>query len=177
MVPLRSLGRTITALSYEGTSAVLIRRLKFEGRRDGRALLLEHLRARIEGLRFDAIVPVPRHWRRIREQGCDPVHDLARGLARVTGVPLRVGFLLRTRSTPPQTELRGAERRRSAAGTFGARKGALRGRSVLLLDDVTTTGATLRAAAGALRRDAGARRVVRVAVAGTPPDPGALSAG
>ena len=177
MVRLRSLGRTITALSYEGTSAVLIRRLKFEGRRDGRALLLEHLRERVEELLFDAIVPVPRHWRRIREQGCDPVHDLARGLALATGVSLRAGFLVRTRLTQPQTELRGAERRRSAAGTFGARSDALRGQSVLLLDDVTTTGATLRAAAGALRRDAGARRVVQVAVAGTPPGLGAVTAG
>jgi predicted amidophosphoribosyltransferase len=113
-------------------------------------------------------VPLPRHWRRIRAQGCDPVHDLGRVVSRATGRPLWGGCLRRTRLTRPQTELSPPERRRNPRGSFRAPGSSARGRIVLLLDDVTTTGATLRAAAQALRQQGGARRVLRVAVAGTP---------
>lgn len=168
LVPLRAQGRTRTVFSYETTAAELIRRLKFEGRRDGLPILVAGLAARVSELEFASVVPVPRHWRRIRKEGCDPVWDLARGLAHATERPLRAAILRRPRPVPPQTELDPAARRRNAAGSFRARPGALRGGTVLLLDDVTTTGATLRAAAAELRSRAGARRVIRLAVAGTP---------
>jgi ComF family protein len=158
----------ITAAAYEGTVAELIRRLKFEGRRDGIPVLTGLVAERVAGLRFEGIVPVPRHWRRIRDQGCDPVHDLARMLSHTTGRPVWEGCLRRSRLTRPQTDLSPPERRRNPSGSFRARGAALNGRTVLLFDDVTTTGATLHAAARALRRQGAARRVLRVAVAGTP---------
>jgi len=124
-----------TAIAYEGAGLELVRRFKFEHRHDARELLVHWLAERARALRFDAIVPLPRHPARVRSEGADPVHELARGLARATGVAL-----------------------------FG---GALRGRRVLLLDDVATTGATLAEAARTLRR-AGATRIALAAVAGTP---------
>lgn len=168
LVRLPALGRTFSALAYEGAAAVLIRRLKFEGRRDGIPLLARALVDRLGGLEFEGIVPVPRHWSRIREQGCDPVYDLARAVGRSIGRPVLARALGRRRPVPPQIGLPPAERRRSPVGSFRARAGAVRGQSVLLLDDVVTTGATLAAAARELRRAGGARRVLRVAATARP---------
>jgi len=169
LTPLARLGAAHTALAYRGAALLLLRRFKYEGRRDALAVLLEPLVARLCALEVDAIVPVPRHPERVRELRADPVHLLARSAARRIGVPLRDDVLRRTRPTPPQTSLALEERRRSPRGSFAARPGALHGRSVLLLDDVTTSGATLEAAARALRLDAGARRVECAALAGTLP--------
>lgn len=157
-----------TALAYEGTAALLLRRYKFDARGDALPILLEPLVERVRELRFDAVVSVPRHRRRIREQGADPVYDLGRALARACARPHHGRVLTRTRATPPQTDLSTEARRRNVRDSFAARPAALRGRSVLLLDDITTTGATLLEAARALRR-ARPRRVFRVALAATPP--------
>ncbi len=156
------------ALRYEGSAAQLLRRLKFEQRRDALRVLIEPLVAATSGLRADTLVAVPRHPERLREQACDPVHDLARALARRSGRRYARNVLSRSRATPPQTDLPRAERHRNVRGSFRARAAALRGRRVLLLDDVTTTGATLREAAAELRRTADPRSVVPFALAGTP---------
>jgi len=158
-----------TAIAYEGAGLELVRRFKFEGRRDARELLVAWLAARAESLRFDAIVPLPRHVERVRSEGCDPVHELARELARESGARLVSHALRRVRRTPPQTGLSVAARRANVARSFRADPGRLAGRSVLLLDDVATTGATLAEAARALRRTSGAKRIMLAAVAGTPP--------
>jgi predicted amidophosphoribosyltransferase len=123
----------------------------------------------VRGLAFDAIVPLPRHAARVGQEGCDPAHALAVGLARDLGSRVRERALWRARLTPPQTGLSQAARRRNVAGSFAARPGALAGLRVLLLDDVATTGATLAEAAHTLRQCSGARRIVPAAVAGTPP--------
>jgi len=157
-----------TAVAYEGTGLELVRRFKFEQRRDAFWVLSAWLAARVAELAFDAIVALPRHPARVRSEGCDPVHALARALARSRGTPLVRGALQRARLTPPQTGLSVAGRRANVAGSFAAMRGALAGRRVLLLDDVATTGATLTEAAGVLRRDSGAKRVLLAAVAGTP---------
>ncbi|HXX47666.1 MAG TPA: phosphoribosyltransferase family protein [Myxococcota bacterium] len=155
-----------TAIAYEGTGLELLRRFKFEHRHDARELLLHWLVERLQSVRFDAIVPLPRHLARVRSEGADPVHELARGLARATGARLCGRALWRAHATPPQTGLSLAARRANVAGSFAARAGALRGRRVLLLDDVATTGATLAEAARTLRR-AGATRIALAAAAGT----------
>ncbi len=156
-----------TAIAYEGTGLELVRRFKFDGRRDARELLVAWLVARVRALAFDAIVPLPRHVARVRSEGCDPVHELARQLARHTGAPLVERALRRARPTPPQTGLSIAARRANVAGSFAADPSRLAGRRVLLLDDVATTGATLAEAARVLRRG-GAKRITLAAVAGTP---------
>ena len=82
--------------------------------------------------------------------------------------------LWRAHPVRPQTGLSPAERRANVRGSFAAARGALRGRRVLLLDDVATTGATLREAARVLRTRAGARAIVLAAAAGTPAGPAEL---
>jgi ComF family protein len=166
--PLERLGEVATAIAYEGSGGELLRRFKYDGRRDALEVLLEPLAARVAGLRFDLIVPVPRHPRRIRELGRDPVYELARRLGRRLGRRLDGGVLRRARPTRPQTELAPAERQANVSGSFAARRASVLGRRVLLLDDVVTTGATL-AEAGRTLAHAGARQVLRAALAGTPP--------
>jgi len=156
-----------TAIAYDETGMKLVRRFKFEGRLDALDVLVVRLAERVRGLRFDAIVPIPRHVARVRSEGSDPVFTLARALARSTGVPVVRGALVRARATPPQTGLSVAARRANVAESFRARPGALAGRRVLLLDDVATTGATLIEAARALRATSGARRITLAALAGT----------
>lgn len=161
-------------LTYRGATLDLIRRLKFEARSDGLPVLMSLLVARARrlprSLRGAIVVPVPRHRSRIREHRCDPVHALAKRLARALGRPLVSRALVRTRATRPQTELTRRDRLLGPAGSFAGIPNAGRQRPVLLLDDVVTTGATLRAASQALR-EAGARRVIPLALAAAP-EPG-----
>jgi len=105
-----------------------------------------------------ALVPVPLHRARLRRRGYDQALELARPLARALGLPLRVDLLRRVRDTAAQSELDAAMRRRNLRDAFAAPAGAALPMHVVLVDDVMTTGATLHAAAIALRR-AGVRRV------------------
>ena len=164
---MRALGAVRTGVAYEGVGRRLVRRFKFDGRGDALAVLLPYLLDRVEPLPAQAVVGVPRHRRRVRETGADPVHDLARRVARARGLPHWRAALVRSRPTPTQSGLSPAERRRNVAGAFSAGHPGLAGARVLLLDDVATTGATLAEAAAALRA-AGARRVWLAALAGTP---------
>jgi predicted amidophosphoribosyltransferase len=170
LVPLPHLGEVHTAVAYEATGLRLLRRLKFEGRRDGLETLAGLLAARIAPLRADVVVPLPPHRTRLRELGADPVHALARAAARLCGVRLAAGALVRTRATEPQKALPPDARRRNLADSFAARGHALAGARVVLIDDITTTGATLREGASALRADSGAAGVLLAAVAGTLPE-------
>jgi ComF family protein len=172
LVPLPRLGQVHTAVAYEATGLRLLRRLKFEGRRDGVATLAGLLAVRLAPLHVDAVVPVPPHPARLRELGSDPVFALARAAARACGVALASRALVRTRRTEPQKVLSPDARRRNLAESFRARPRALAGARVALVDDITTTGATLREAAAALRDASGARAVLLAAVAGTLPERG-----
>lgn len=114
----------------------------------------------LEGLagtgRPQALVPLPLHPSRLRRRGYDQALELARPLARGLLLPLDAARLERTRATAPQSELDAAARRRNLRDAFRARAGAAP--HVVLVDDVMTTGATVHAAALALRR-AGCARV------------------
>jgi predicted amidophosphoribosyltransferase len=104
-----------------------------------------------QGGGVDLLVPVPAHPTRVRERGYDVTETWARGLATSEGVPWARG-LSRVRATPPQA---GADRSRRLANVQGAfaagpEASAVRGRRVALVDDVVTTGATVRAAATVL---------------------------
>ena len=120
-------------------------------------------------LSADLVVPVPLHpWRRLR-RGYNQAELVARPLAALLALPY-AGALARRRPTRTQARLPRHRRRANVEGAFRVRRRhrrRLAGRRVLLVDDVATTGATLDAAARALRR-AGAASVVAVAVARTP---------
>ena len=98
----------------------------------------------------DCVVPVPLHWRREHQRGFNQAREIARHL----GPPV-VCALVRRRETRPQVELAADRRKANVAGAFAARRAwfrddEIRGKNVLLVDDVSTTGATLEACAHVL---------------------------
>lgn len=105
----------------------------------------------------DLIVPVPLHPARLAERGFNQSLEIARALARVTQRPLAADGLRRTRATRAQVGLPLRERRANLLGAFAAARG-LGGLGLAVVDDVMTSGSTLREIAGALRR-AGAGRI------------------
>jgi len=118
----------------------------------------------------DWIVPVPLTAGRVAERGHHPPWELVKALHRRLPRPLCADALVRLRDGPTQHRLGRAERLTNLRGAFAVpprRRNALAGRRVLLVDDVVTTGATLQAAALALR-EAGVARVDALVLARTP---------
>jgi ComF family protein len=101
---------------------------------------------------IDLVAPIPLHPKRLRARGFNQAARLAEPVAAALGVPLARALLSRSRDTPSQTTLDRDRRAENVADAFAVRDpDAARGRSVLLVDDVCTTGATMRAAFAALR--------------------------
>ena len=125
----------------------------------GRLLSLLMLEACADAAYPAALVPVPLHRARLRQRGYDQALELARPLARQLRIPLRTELLRRARNTAPQSRQQHAsERHANLRGAFAATRGIAMPAHVALVDDVMTTGATLRAAAQALH-EAGVERV------------------
>jgi ComF family protein len=93
-----------------------------------------------------AVVPVPLHEQRLAERGYNQAQLLAESFCRVVGLPVQPAWLERIRETRQQVGLGPSERRANVAGAFAATS-AVAGQCLLLIDDVYTTGATLRACA------------------------------
>ncbi len=117
---------------------------------------------------FDALVPVPVHAVRRRERGYNQAEIIASGLAASTTVPVWPKALSRRRATRSQTRLSKGERGRNLDGAFSAAPGLVRGKRLLLIDDVYTTGATTEACAASLLA-AGAAEVAVFALARVEP--------
>lgn len=142
-------------LRYEGVGKRVVHALKYGGYlRVVEKLMVPMMQEVITG-DFDIVVPVPLHRSRLRRRGFNQAELMARGLAEKIKAPVSAR-LEAVRRTRDQVELSAAGRRANVEGAFRMRS-AVRGRA-LLVDDVFTTGATLSACAGALRR-AGAGEV------------------
>ena len=156
-----------TLMEYQNTAVQdLIRSLKYDG--SGHAahlaatLLADYLREEIDSQRTFSqknilIVPVPLHKSRARERGFNQIEIVARALPRefLDGTLSRLGehLLERTRETKQQTRLSRSERLSNVAGAFALAEGAdVKKSHIFLIDDVTTTGATLANAATPLRK-------------------------
>ncbi|RKR06431.1 ComF family protein [Kushneria sinocarnis] len=152
---------------YEGDIAAALQRFKFQADRRAGHLLAALMDEGLNTLKFEApaeiLMPVPLHADRARERGFDQTAWLARQLAARRGWQL-LGAQ-RVRATPSQRDLDRRARRRNVAGAFRVPRALPE--TVILLDDVMTTGATLASLAGACR-DAGVRHVSVLAVARTP---------
>lgn len=112
----------------------------------------------------DLLVPVPLHSRRLRSRGYNQSALLARELGKLTGLAVDERLVFRTRNTPPQVHAASREQRRSNVEDSFRCDSGLSGESVILVDDVATTGSTLSACAASLK-DAGAASVWGLTVA------------
>jgi len=149
----------IAAGVFAGPLREAVHRLKYSGQTAGAPALAELLRPRLTlGVGDWLLVPVALHPARLRERGYNQSAVLARALASDRPEHLAEGALRRVRRTDAQARLSQSERARNVDGAFRADSRICAGREILLIDDVCTTGATLRAAAEALR-DAGATTV------------------
>lgn len=164
--------RLLALWSYRPPLDAVVQGLKF-GRLDylGRhlaAALAKGFGDRLAG--FDGIVPVPLHWRRHLARGYNQAERIARPLADRLGLPCAL-VLSRRRATPPQSLLGKTDRLANLRRAFRVpRPARVRGLRILLVDDVATTGATLDAAASALKK-AGAAAVTALVTGRTPLEP------
>ena len=109
----------------------------------------------------DALVPVPLHWTRLFQRRFNQSAELARAIAKRLKLPVIDDALVRVRATPPQVGLARDERAKNVHGAFAVEKAfrpKVKGKRIVLIDDVLTTGATANACARVLRR-AGATRI------------------
>ncbi|HVT12698.1 MAG TPA: phosphoribosyltransferase family protein [Fimbriimonadaceae bacterium] len=140
-----------------------MRRLKYS-----RATALAHPMAEMmtEGLErlglqhYDLLVPIPIHWSRRCQRGFNQSELLAEYLPRTCK-----SALFRVKRTKPQARLSREERMHNLAGAFRANRSVVEGKSILLVDDVLTSGQTARECAKALA-DAGATDIAVLAFAG-----------
>lgn len=136
--------------AYDGTLRAIVHALKYDGRRSLAVALARLMRERgcavLDGA--DAVVPIPLHAARRRERGFNQAADLASHLR----LPV-IAALRRIRPTAVQASLPAARRHGNVRGAFAVTPlvETVQGRTVVLVDDVSTTGATLEAGARALK--------------------------
>ena len=146
------------AVAYGDVARRLALALKYGGRA-GLAETMALPMARLLPADADRLVPVPLHRWRLWRRGYNQAALIAQAVGRIADVPVTVDALVRTRHTPVLRGLSGRERRAAVARAFAVRDGAeLGGKSVVLVDDVHTSGATADACTRALLA-AGARSV------------------
>ena len=152
--------RAVALFRYVHPMDVLVQRLKFDGKLYAARLLGELMADGVASRAIDlpeAILPVPLHPARLRQRGFNQAVALSRILARRLRRPVVSGGCRRVKATAAQTGLDAQQRRRNLQGAFELRQGVSL-THVALVDDVMSTGATLRAMAQVLRR-AGVRRI------------------
>ncbi len=158
----RNVSRSRAIGAYEGSLRAIVHALKYDGRRSVAkplaALLAHHGADLLNGA--DLVVPVPLHRSRRRLRGFNQAAEIARHLRVPTAHALR-----RVRATCSQTDLPAAKRHANVRDAFApVRRVAVQDRIVVVVDDVSTTGATLEACARVLRAE-GAREVRALTVA------------
>jgi ComF family protein len=159
---LRHISQLIAPYRFVGTAGCLVRRFKLggdaaAGRWLARAMADAYRACGAAGRPL--VLSVPLHRVRRRRRGFDQAAWLALGIAKRLGLRTATGVLVRTRATRPQGDAFVLSRTANVRGAFAVRGPEfIRGRSLLLIDDVFTTGATARACAKSLK-DAGARSV------------------
>lgn len=151
---------------YEGVLGRAMRRLKYKSDVGLGEALAKYLidACQRSDWQVDLITAVPIGAQRKRERGYNQVGLLARPLSYAVSVPYQPGALQKCRDIRTQVGLNLQERIQNVEGAFLAQPPLVRGKSVLVIDDVTTTGATIRACAQALRR-AGATAVYGLTLA------------
>lgn len=157
-----------SAFAYDEASKNLILNFKFRDKTENARFLAQTMYVAGEDIfkaGIDVIVPVPLHFLRLLGRRYNQSALLARQLSKLSGCPADCTSVVKHRRTRPQVELSGLARVRNVKGAFSVNRPALiAGKRILLVDDVLTTGSTLKECALALKR-AGAKSVDTLTVA------------
>ena len=144
---------------FDGVVRQAIHHLKYQNLRAISSLLAQFLFEYTVSnpLPADVIVPVPLHPKRLRERGYNQSGLLAGELSKLNGLPVVEDCLIREHYKGPQARTASvAERQQNVAGAFACRDNRLKNKAVLLIDDVSTSGTTLDACAGELKKSGAA---------------------
>ena len=141
---------------YDETMKRAISELKYKGRREYGGvfgeLIFDKARSELKYWKPDCLIPIPLHPIRERERGYNQARIISEAISKSSGIPTRTDILIRTMDTDRMKELSAKDRTNNMIRAFAA-AGDCRGmRSVVLIDDIYTTGATIDAAATVLRR-------------------------
>ena len=156
--------------NYEnGILREALRRFKYHGTYDitptFAEMLEELIRPHLGEAEGAVVIPIPISKERLRERGYNQAELLAQSLAEKISRPLENKVLLKIKNTPSQTSLSGRERILNVRDSFAVRNPEkISGREIILIDDISTTGATLSEAARVLKQ-AGAKKVIGLVVA------------
>ncbi len=157
---------------YHGKSAECVRLLKYGGKRKMMNVFNEMIGSFLAGKpdldAAELIIPVPVHWSRLHGRGYNQALLIARSVSETASIPISRNGLIKIRNTPPQAGITKKRRIRNLKDSFLAPdRLSLVGKSVLLVDDVITTGATMETCAAELLK-AGVREVLGFTIAKTP---------
>ena len=157
--------RAVARFVYEGELTKMIHRFKFRRQAYFQNYFAEELKKSLKDLpKADSIVPVPMHKLREKERGYNQCNLLASELSRISGIAV-TAVLRKIVNTREQVGLTGEERRNNVRGSFRIEdKSAIKGKTVLVLDDVMTTNSTVNECARLLKL-AGAREIYVLALA------------
>ena len=150
------LQKIVHSLKYSGVQAVGIELGGFLGQ-----MLMER------GISANVLVPVPLHKRKLRERGYNQSELIARGISQTTGIPIRTDLVRRSKYTQTQTALSLEERQKNMedAFVFGFPMSFnVGGKTIIVVDDIVTTGSTIESCAEILKR-AGAREIIAASAA------------
>ena len=150
---------------YQGGFSDAINRLKYRNQLSLAAPLGRRLAAALSGIgaesRPEVVIPVPLHPSRLRQRGYNQAMELSRSVGRAFNCPIAPLLLQRVRHTPPQQGLSAAERRGNLRNAFRLTR-SVHNQVILLIDDVMTTGETVRECSRALRNGGAAEVMVAV---------------
>jgi ComF family protein len=127
----------------------------------------EQLIEEIDVGRIDVIIPIPLHKMKMRERGYNQSESICKGISQVTARPVDIDVLQRCKNTVSQTHLTAEERKNNVGDAFAVaegKEGSLAGSTILVIDDVMTTGSTIESAAKLLKRS-GAAKVIAASAA------------
>ena len=155
--------RALSVCQYDETARDIISAYKYHNKpyigKDLVSIILKFLDEKITELSPELIIHVPLHIKRLKERGYDQAYILSEGIGIRHGIPVSYGNLIRTRYTAPQVSLSGSERMENVKGAFLITDPSeLKDKSILLIDDVFTTGATIKESVKVIKR-AGAGKV------------------